>query len=64
MWFWAKKTWSSAKINFQHAGATILTIPTDENGIMVDALEENLPKTDRQIDLYHFAPRLPNNCNP
>lgn len=35
-----EKTWSSAKINFQHAGATILTIPTDENGIMVDALEE------------------------
>lgn len=36
----SEKTWSSAKINFQHAGATILTIPTDENGIMVDALEE------------------------
>lgn len=36
----AEKTWSSAKINFQHSGANILTIPTDENGIMVDALEE------------------------
>ena len=35
-----EKTWSSAKINFQHAGANILTIPTDENGIMVDVLEE------------------------
>jgi GntR family transcriptional regulator / MocR family aminotransferase len=35
-----EKTWSSAKINFQHAGANILTIPTDENGIIVDALEE------------------------
>lgn len=33
-------TWASAKINFQHAGANILTIPTDENGIMVDALDE------------------------
>lgn len=33
-------TWTSAKVNFQHAGANILTIPTDENGIMVDALEE------------------------
>lgn len=36
----SEKTWSSAKINFQHAGANILTIPTDENGIMVDVLEE------------------------
>ncbi|WP_435353790.1 PLP-dependent aminotransferase family protein [Emticicia sp. SJ17W-69] len=35
-----EKTWSSAKINFQHAGANILTIPTDENGILVDELEE------------------------
>lgn len=35
-----EKTWSSAKINFQHAGANILTIPTDENGILVDALED------------------------
>ncbi|MDZ7936409.1 MAG: PLP-dependent aminotransferase family protein, partial [Emticicia sp.] len=35
-----ENTWSSAKINFQHAGANILTIPTDENGIMVDVLEE------------------------
>ncbi|AFK01915.1 transcriptional regulator, GntR family with aminotransferase domain [Emticicia oligotrophica DSM 17448] len=33
-------TWASAKINFQHAGAKILNIPTDENGIVVDALEE------------------------
>lgn len=36
----SEMTWASAKINFQHAGANILTIPTDENGIMVDALEE------------------------
>jgi GntR family transcriptional regulator / MocR family aminotransferase len=35
-----EKTWSSAKINFQHAGANVLTIPTDENGILVDVLEE------------------------
>jgi GntR family transcriptional regulator / MocR family aminotransferase len=35
-----EKTWSSAKINFQYAGANILTLPTDENGIMVDVLEE------------------------
>ncbi|MER0442099.1 PLP-dependent aminotransferase family protein [Emticicia sp. W12TSBA100-4] len=36
----SEMTWASAKINFQHAGANILTIPTDENGIVVDALEE------------------------
>lgn len=36
----SEMTWASAKINFQHAGANILTIPTDENGIMVDVLEE------------------------
>jgi GntR family transcriptional regulator/MocR family aminotransferase len=35
-----EKTWASAKINFQQAGANILTIPTDENGILVEALEE------------------------
>lgn len=35
-----EKTWSSAKINFQYAGANIIMIPTDENGIMVDVLEE------------------------
>ncbi|CAH0997579.1 HTH-type transcriptional regulator NorG [Emticicia aquatica] len=33
-------SWSSAKINFQHAGANILTIPSDENGMRVDLLEE------------------------
>ena len=33
-------TWASAKINFQQAGADVLSIPTDENGIMLDALEE------------------------
>ncbi|MCU0326388.1 MAG: PLP-dependent aminotransferase family protein [Spirosomaceae bacterium] len=33
-------SWLSAKVSFMNAGANILTVPTDENGIIVDALEE------------------------
>jgi GntR family transcriptional regulator / MocR family aminotransferase len=31
--------WTSAKVNLQQTGAKILTIPIDENGVIVDALE-------------------------
>lgn len=33
-------SWLSAKVGFIQAGANVLTIPTDENGIIVEALEE------------------------
>lgn len=55
----SEMTWASAKINFQHAGANILTIPTDENGIMVDVLEEICQKhTVRLIYItsHHYYP--------
>ena len=35
-----ESSWMSAKINFQQAGANVLTVPTDENGLNIDALEE------------------------
>ncbi len=47
-------TWSSAKINFQQAGANILTIPSDENGILVDVLEGICKK--QTIRLIYITP--------
>ncbi len=47
-------SWASAKINFQHAGANIITIPSDENGILIDALEEICQK--HAIRLIYITP--------
>ncbi len=47
-------SWSSAKMNFQYAGANIITIPTDENGIVVDDLEEICEK--QTIRLIYVTP--------
>ncbi|MCP9766340.1 PLP-dependent aminotransferase family protein [Lacihabitans sp. LS3-19] len=38
-------SWQSARISFMNAGAKIIDIPIDENGIVVDELEEICKKT-------------------
>lgn len=35
----AAHTWLTAKVSFQQAGAEVLTVPVDEQGMVVDALE-------------------------
>lgn len=46
--------WLSAKVSFQQTGATLLTIPIDENGIVVDALEEICQK--QPIRMVYVTP--------
>jgi GntR family transcriptional regulator / MocR family aminotransferase len=47
-------SWLSARINFQQAGANILTIPCDDNGINIDLLEEICKK--HTIRLIYITP--------
>lgn len=35
-----ESSWQSAKVSFMNAGAKVMTIPTDENGLIIEALEE------------------------